>query len=926
MKRIKSIAKRTALLLMISVLPMTTLTGCGELKIKNALDTCVKGLDSRFSDTSEIAKSLKNSGFISEETYSTIENNITDLTSELKKIEANVIQAEGDEVGSIEEAHDLVQESLMVNGKEGKSIYKAISALRPLGGLSSSNYNVDPGNDKVYGTDGEAEDAFKDEDKPVPLKWAVISNYIMANNDSGGDLELWMVAKESTRDLIANNRWLCSTLDLAATDGTITCQGADFLYGLDSDKNSCNPIEVVPTSLVDELNGKFEYEVYVLDPDLYQNYGNSTEGYNNSFDAMALDIKSALDSKDTKALDNYFTPAKDTNGKAVTLKTILNDNGVSDNQINNLVCDSKFYTTNGSSLDLPLDANGNVIQSPGQDILVTQYLDGDQSKQIGVMQLRVQEFNYETAETINSILGIFSNEDMNSRYMVIQNDSDSAGGRVYLVEYPVYAMDGFEITASTGSTINSTPTYALSGIGINFERGHIVNYAEKNGKLTYEATVAGKGWGYADTSSDTYDEQNQLMNIDMYYTSSLFGDDPKNSSFVVAGKSALAMGLDGKSFKVGTSEKTIAKDVNLMCPRIVLRDYIEATYAPEFTNDVNIAAFGRKVRFSVTEYINTSGKIVYPNTEPIAFYVDQAGNKLPTTSFLNISDLCDIDTLTNNNKVKMVVASGKQPGTTPAAEKTANSKPLMSELECTTVGTVGEKINPFTMFPGKKLAVDDYATFEDGHIRQRMWAVCVFGGVYDTELLTDWVDSKDPVASLEWWNKFLSDNGYGYSISKTEIINYINKAYATQIASVTGDVIISLDTIKDIDDIYEKEDNAKVASAIRTAFLIVGWILMLYALLLMLCWAMDTNTDLGLGLMEKVTFGHWTAVKYASDVPDGDTGEHSYLAFGKLMFRCVILIVVGILLINLDVFALVSTLIGLFGKAASAIEDLIKGN
>lgn len=912
--------KRAALILTAAVITTTAFTGCdSNFDIEGSLAAFVQGIDSRFNTTNEIAKSLKNSGFISNSTYETIIDNTESLASDIGKLSQGV-QAEKGDVTSIEDAHDLIQKSLMVDGEKGKSIYKAISALRPLGGRTKSTYNVDPGNDKIYGTDGEAEDHAKDSSKPAPLKWDVLSNYIMACNDSGGDLELWMVGKEDARNCVANDRWLCAK-DLGQAD--VECQGANFLYGTGQ---KCHPIEIVPESLVDELNSKFEYDVYVLNPDLYQNYGNSSDGYNNSFDAMALDIKSALDSKNTTTLDNYFTPAKDTNGKNVTLRTILNDNGISDSQLDNLVCDSKFYTTDTDTygeLGLPYDSEGNVIQSEGHDILVTQRLEGT-NEQIGVAQVRVQEFNYETAEMINSVLGIFSNEDMNSRYMVIQNDS--VGGRVYLVEYPVYAMDGFEITSATGSTVNSTPTYAISGIGINFAQGHIVNYAEVNGELTYEATVAGQGWGYEETSSDANEPQIQLMDIDMYYTSSLFGDDPKNSSFVIAGKSALAMGLDGKRFKVGTSEKTIAKDVSLMCPRIVLRDYIEATYAPEFTNDVNVAAFGRKVRLSVTEFIDTSGKIIYPNDKNIAFYVDQAGNKLPTTSFLKISDLCDINALTNNNKVKKIVESGKQPGSTPAVEKTVNSKPLMSELACDTVGTVGQSVNPFTMFPGPKIATDDYATFEDGHIRQRMWSVCVYGGIYDTELLTDWIDSTDPVASLDWWNQFLSDNGYGYCISKTEIINYINKEYAAQIASVTGDVIISLDTIKDIDDIYKKEDNARVASAIRTSFLIVGWILMLYALLLMLCWAMDTNTDLGLGLMEKVTFGHWTAVKYASDVPEGDTGEHSYLAFGKLMIRCVILIVVGILLINLDVFALVSTLIGLFGKAASAIEDLIKGN
>lgn len=918
MESLRGRIKRAFLLATVAVLPITTLTGCNEFTMKSALSSYADGIGNRFSKAESIAESLKNSGFISDEMCASIIDNIDRLDDDISALQNG---AGNKDIKKIEDAHELVQDSLMVDKGKGRSIYKAISALRPLGGLSTSNYNVDPGDDKVYGTDGQAEDYAKDKGS-CPLKWTVISNYIMANNDSDGDLDLWMIDKSTTRDLISSNGWLCANGGIA--NSSEKCQGADFSRSADME---CNPVEIVPDELVEELNSKFEYEVYVLNPDLYQNYGNSSEGYNNSFDAMAGDIQSALNSNDLNALDNYFSVAKDSSGNRVTLRTILNNNGVTNEQLDNLVCDSTLYTSSSTENVLALDMEYSgeesfVKQSLGKDILVTQNL--DDGTPIGVMQVRVKEFNYETAETINSVIGIFSDEDLNSRYKVIQ-DGD-VGGRVYLVEYPVYAMNGFEVTSSSGSTTNVAPSYALSGIGINFSQGHIVNYAEENGKLTYKSTVAGKNWGYSDSTSDATEQAIQLNGIDMYYTSSLFGDDPKNSSFVVAGKSALAMGLDGKRFRAGTSEKTISKDVSLMCPRIVLRDYIESTYAPEFTNDTNVAAFGRKVRFSVTEYINSSGQIIYPNTEPIAFYVDQAGNKLPTSSFLHISDFCDLDELTNSNTVKKIVATGKQPGTIEAAESTVNSQPLISELECVTVGSVGSKINPFAVFPGTKIGTDDYANFSAGNIRQRMWSVCVYGGVYNTDLLTDWVDSDDTVASLDWWNEFLKDNGYGYSISKEEIVNYVNKAYASQIASVSGDVIISLDTIKDISDIYEKEDNIRVASIIRTAFLIVGWVLMVYSLLLMLCWAMDTNTDLGLGLMEKVTFGHWTAVKYASDVPQGDTGEHSYLAFNSLMIRVAILIVVGILLINLDIFALVSTLINLFGKAASAIEDLIKGN
>ena len=82
-----------------------------------------------------------------------------------------------------------------------------------------------------------------------------------------------------------------------------------------------------------------------------------------------------------------------------------------------------------------------------------------------------------------------------------------------------------------------------------------------------------------------------------------------------------------------------------------------------------------------------------------------------------------------------------------------------------------------------------------------------------------------------------------------------------------GAIILDLKTVASIQKIYDEEDNTKTASLIRTIFIVLGFFLMAYTMILMLCWTLDTHTDLGMNTMNKATFGHWTPVAYESDIP-----------------------------------------------------------
>ena len=86
-----------------------------------------------------------------------------------------------------------------------------------------------------------------------------------------------------------------------------------------------------------------------------------------------------------------------------------------------------------------------------------------------------------------------------------------------------------------------------------------------------------------------------------------------------------------------------------------------------------------------------------------------------------------------------------------------------------------------------------------------------------------------------------------------------------------------------------------------------------------------SNIDVGIGFLNKVSLGHWQAVKYPEDIPEGSLGDVEYMTAGKLFMRCLVIISLGILLILVNVFDIVKVLLKLFGPIALALEDLISG-
>ena len=97
-------------------------------------------------------------------------------------------------------------------------------------------------------------------------------------------------------------------------------------------------------------------------------------------------------------------------------------------------------------------------------------------------------------------------------------------------------------------------------------------------------------------------------------------------------------------------------------------------------------------------------------------------------------------------------------------------------------------------------------------------------------------------------------------------------------------------------------------------------------MVLALCWIIDTQVDLGLSLLNKLTFGHWTAVQHNEEIPQYNRdSDHRYVDSKGIIKAFILIIAIGILLMQVDVSRVVLRLIQSFGRIGAYAEKMIKG-
>ena len=615
---------------------------------------------------------------------------------------------------------------------------------------------------------------------------------------------------------------------------------------------------------IDPLNDFTKLEVYVLKPDILKSTKEAT------LDGAIAKIKTAIEKNDTDGLSDYFSAAKDSNGNIITL--------IDKNDVN-------------MDLIAPSKANAGDKNQPGYDLIIHQY-------EKDIAHVRLIEFNYEAKTRLDELIGLDT-----QRYYIVKNTKGQSSWKAFLMEYPIQKIDKLK---NNGNDVDVT--FTQSGLGYNIKTGQFVKYDKVNNK-----------W---DTS-----KSNAVACDDYYLTTSASQNNDAEgiSSLVVKGYATTnIVDLSGTSHEV-------------TCGRIVLRDYLEATFAPEcVSNKEKLVVFGRKIRFKMEDsywhegsaYKNTGNKqmtLKYPKGENIAYFVDKNGAKIALSSNLQITDFCSAKALTKSKYKNCVVTRLSKIGEQSSKRKNtikSGEIPKIGDLKLKIIAEDKKYIAPTILFPGGYIDKADYDS-EPSNL-QRFVAITTTKGLFDSALFSDWINSTSTTASLDWWQTYLSDNGYSYKISHESVNNYLNSNYKYEL-SQNGIVILDLDVVAKIQEQYDEEAAQEKTSNIRTWFMILGWFIIAYSLVLMLAWVFDTNSDFGVKLLEKLTFGSWVAIMYEDDIPTHNTNEQTYLTFSKLFLKCIIIIAVGIVLIRINIFNVVYMFIEIFGGLASKIEGIIHG-
>lgn len=520
----------------------------------------------------------------------------------------------------------------------------------------------------------------------------------------------------------------------------------------------------------------------------------------------------------------------------------------------------------------------------GKDIMLQQY-------GLDAISIRVIEFN---PDVINLLMRLAGSG--NDKYVF-------CNGKLYLMEYPVYGLSLVERVSDTEYNTKMGST----GLFINLKNKTLI---KKQGD-SYKTV----------DMTDSYLTFNGAAN----------NDAESQSSFIIWGsetKLDVSLQFKDTSSSGGLSLSALnqMEEIEGGYARIVLRDYLEGSYAPGLIDNENVVVFGRKIR--INQFGDTEeGTTACSMDEPFAYYITKEGKKnsdLPNIYVDEIADKTNLEYLGTQPKVSYIQRGNLNKDTegmnsldeSQLDEGLKTSLQAISELKF----EAADVIAPVIPFPGNSLGKAD--NFQDN--KQKFFVITVTKGFFDTALYSDWINSSNLSESLTWWNQWLTDHGFSYNINLTLLEDLLMGNYSFEL-NQQGIIILDLETIAKIQQEYEEADMQQSRKTSRTVFIVLGWAMIAMSLVYMAAWAVDTNIDMGFNILEKISFGHWIAVKSSEEMPERDYEGRSYITFSNLFVKCGILVVVGLILIFVPVTNIAVTFMKMFGGLADIISNLITG-
>lgn len=506
------------------------------------------------------------------------------------------------------------------------------------------------------------------------------------------------------------------------------------------------------------------------------------------------------------------------------------------------------------------------------------------SKVVREIEVPLLEFNVKAIDRLLGKDGV--NKDM---YVVVDD-------KCYLMEYPVYCVSGFQATNN-----EYTATYMKSEIKVNMLTQELMG-------ADGSTCVAPAGAILKVIGTGGYSELGE-------------------ASFVVDG-------IKGEPPEVGYDDTTTTANADNF-GRVVLRDYLELNYMPSVVEGENLVALGRRVR--LTKFKGTG-------EEEIGLFIDKAGNMIENSVKIKSTDIMDINAGYGGKRQKLSLEVNQ------SATPTPTSSP--SNVDTTSVFEVGQsqsalledefvnQIEATTQFPGALVATTDSkllgtlatnpntsSTIKGKELKHLMYGIAVDIDPFQSNLFSGWIDitgENGDIGSLDWWNNWLATSTYNYNIDRDKLLAFLTGSYTYEMRD-NNMILIDLKTVANIQREYNKESKISVVRTIQTSFVILGIILMGYAIVLIAAWVYDVNIIAGPRLLGIVSFRRWTAISDTDDIPYVNSKKKHYMTLGKICKSALIIVAIGAALIFIDIINIVDALISTFGAFAEIISKIING-
>lgn len=600
-------------------------------------------------------------------------------------------------------------------------------------------------------------------------------------------------------------------------------------------------------------------------------------------------------------LDKYFKDSGQTlidDGDQIIRETLYNDRQGSETDQSNRYkmglsgggvedqADFGSYGENGLGIDLALVSDGYAS-----------------------VTFRLNELN---PEVIDKIISRSGDADTHGKYLVLRaKETGRTYNAIYLMEYPVSYVESIEYDkTNTKAKVNIQTS---ESIRVNIMSGEVVNI---HGSSVLDATTKAAMEKLLNVNPSTSAGQSSFILWEQSENIVLSDGTYKDSSGTEVNKDNIEIGPTGHMTN-GTNDVT-EQGKKAETNTILLRDYLELNYMPGVVSEQErFVTLGRRLRIND---LNTDGTIK-DIEKPFANFVDKNGVVVEGGSVM-ITDLIDTSSGNKDNEKKSIkLAVYDDVGEKDIVGTTSDTGFTLDAIENTFEKVeYKDKISVTMQFPvedslnDNHIAIDDASYNFGSESRGIYYGMATDVNVFSSNLYSGWINiSNAESGGIKWWNSWLENNKYSYRINEENLLAYLGLNFTAQMAKEGENYIVfNEETVKKLNEDIRQKERVDKATGVRTAFVLMGFLIIMYALVFISAWVVDTATANSIGMLKAITGGHCVAVQDDMDIPSVDASSTKYITFGSALIRGILIIAIGILLIKTDILGLAGSIFNAF--------------